>query len=145
MRIIISALFSCLFFNPHVVFSQADRSQQVSFNFLNDSIHLSIYPAMLIEYNKPVGDQSLREFYNNVNNSEYQTVVRSLLLYKKQKKLNDWIYYQLIRKTAQQLSPKAENYERYTLYKWFLLTKSGYDAHLALEKNQLLFYVRSDD
>jgi hypothetical protein len=59
--------------------------------------------------------------------------------------LNDWLYYQLIRRTAQQISPKAANYYRYTLYKWFLLTKSGYNASLAIGKDRLLFYVQSDD
>jgi hypothetical protein len=51
----------------------------------------------------------------------------------------------LIRKTTQQISPKVENYNRYTLYKWFLLSKSGYDATVSYSKNYLLFYVRSSE
>ena len=55
------------------------------------------------------------------------------------------MYYQLIRKTAQTISPKADNYNRYTLYKWYFLTKSGYDAILSIAGNQILFYVRSEE
>src|SRR5690606_21729776 len=68
-----------------------------------------------------------------------------LLDYKKEQLLNDWFYYQLIRETAQQISPKKENYERYTLYKWFLMAKSGYDVHLAISGDKLFFYIWSDE
>ncbi|MEI9809952.1 MAG: hypothetical protein WDO16_19955 [Bacteroidota bacterium] len=55
------------------------------------------------------------------------------------------MYYQLIRKTAQKISPKAENYPRYTLYKWFLLTRSGYNSILTVAGDSVLFYVQSDE
>jgi hypothetical protein len=55
------------------------------------------------------------------------------------------MYYQLIRRAAQQIAPKSENYFRYTLYKWFLLAKSGYDATLGLGNNQLFFYVLNEE
>jgi len=67
------------------------------------------------------------------------------LLFKERNNLNDWLYYQLIRKTAQQISPKADNYYRYTLYKWFLLCKSGYDALIRTGEDKMLFYVRSSE
>src|SRR5690606_18965276 len=40
---------------------------------------------------------------------------------------------------------KAANYVRYTLYKWFLLVKSGFDARLAYRGDQLIFYIQSKD
>jgi hypothetical protein len=46
---------------------------------------------------------------------------------------------------AQYISPKAENYYRYTFYKWWFLIKSGYDAKLTYSGNQLLFYVHSEE
>ena len=55
------------------------------------------------------------------------------------------MYYQLIRKTAQQISPKEKNYPRYTLYKWYFLCRSGFDATLRISGDKILFYVRSDE
>lgn len=144
MRITILILLG-FFIHPQTLFSQANNYKQETVNFLGDTLQLTIDDYMLIDYTEPVSEQSLRSFYNLVNESDFQPVINRLLLYREQHELSDWLYYQLIRKTAETISPKADNYERYTLYKWFLLTKSGYDAHLALEKNQLLFYVRSDD
>ena len=73
--------------------------------------------------------------------SDYHSIIDTLLAYKKRNNLSDWLYYQLIRKAAQQIAPKAENYPRYTLYKWFFLAKSGYDATLGISEHQILFYT----
>ncbi len=81
-----------------------------------------------------------------VNQPSLNVLLDTLLSYKKSHTLPDWLYYQLIRKTANAISPKAENYHRYTLYKWFLLAHSGYDATVRIiSGNRLLFYVQSND
>ncbi len=69
----------------------------------------------------------------------------SLQAYKERNNLSDWLYYQLIRRMAEQIAPKATNYYRYTLYKWFFLAKCGYDATLGIGNNELLFYVYSTE
>ena len=84
-------------------------------------------------------------FHRAINLSSWRPIIDSLLAYKEAHKLNDWLYYQLIRKTAQQLAPKKENYFRYTLYKWFFLTQSGYDARLAIAHDKVIFYVRNEE
>ncbi len=77
--------------------------------------------------------------------TSYESVLMALARYKEKNKPDDWLFYQLVRKVAQHISPKAENYQRYTFYKWFLLTKSGYNALLTYSENKVLFYVRSDE
>lgn len=89
--------------------------------------------------------RSVNEFYQAMDKGNYQPLVDKLVAYKNEQQMNDWIYYQLIRKTAQQISPKSENYNRYTLYKWFLLAKSGYDARLGISDDRLIFYVRNNE
>lgn len=71
--------------------------------------------------------------------------MQALLNYKSSYNPDDWLYYQAVRKLAQYISPKAENYYRYTFYKWWLLVHSGYEARLTYSGNQLLFYVQSDE
>lgn len=122
-----------------------DVVQTLDFNFYGDSIHMELDGWQTIAFTAPASETSVQAFYDALNNGNYVPVINALLAYKAQYKLNDWLYYQLIRKTVQQFSPKADNYERYTLYKWFLLAKSGYDARLAQAKDELLFYVRSDE
>ena len=116
-----------------------------SFEFYNGTFNFELDESSDITFSSPLSSSEIQDFYNKLNQSKYQSVLNALLTYKEKYQLNDWIYYQLIRKTAQQISPKAENYHRYTLYKWFFLSKSGYDARLSIGKNLLIFYVRNDE
>jgi hypothetical protein len=116
-----------------------------SFEFYSGTFNFELDPGSEIDFSGPLSASAIQNFYQKLNNSNYQSILSSLLAYKEKHQLNDWIYYQLIRKTAQQISPKAENYQRYTLYKWFLLSKSGYDARLSIGNNRIIFYVKNDE
>jgi hypothetical protein len=134
--------FTCLF--PKNSAGQ-DTYTRVSFDFFGYPIDLQLDAASIVSYDSPLNEQSIQLFHASIAQGNTGPLVETLLAYKKQYQLDDWLYYQLIRKTAQQLSPKAENYHRYTLYKWFLLTRSGYDATLKTNGEKLLFYVQTDE
>jgi len=121
------------------------KYQGYSFEFYDGTVNLSISSDMLVLTDSIPNEKSVQDFYGSINAAHWQSVVDSLLTYKQTHKLNDWLYYQLIRRTAQQFAPKKENYFRYTLYKWFLLTHSGYDARLAIANKKIIFYVRNDE
>ena len=101
--------------------------------------------ATFVDFTDTLSDQTIQAFYKKVSDSHFEEVVNSLVHYRQQYKLDDWLFYQLIRKTAQSISPKADNYHRYTLYKWFFLCKSGYDAILTTKSDRVIFYVQSDE
>ncbi|MDO9376522.1 MAG: hypothetical protein Q7T76_19005 [Ferruginibacter sp.] len=114
------------------------------FDFYGDSISLMIdVPATLPA--GTVSPESVRSYFDAINGSNYKPLVSKLLQYKEQYKLDDWLYYQLIRRSVEQFSPKLENYERYTVYKWFLLAKSGYGVTLKTGNGKLLFYVQTNE
>lgn len=123
----------------------AQSIPNTSFNFYGDAIELPYTQFSFVDFTRPLSEQSIKAFYEEINAVDFEPVVNALLHYKKQNNPDDWMFYQLIRKTAQTISPKAENYQRYTLYKWFLLTKSGYDAMLCIADDKILFYVQSDE
>jgi hypothetical protein len=122
----------------------AKRSMQIE--YYGDTLTLNIDSFESIKYPAHfVSEQLIKDFYQKARNLHYRPLVNHLLYYKEKNKLDDWFYYQLIRKTAEQLCSKKVNFELYTLYKWFLLSYSGYDAQLAICENKLLFYVRCDE
>jgi len=120
-------------------------AQNFSFEFYDGTFNFELDKSTDISITSEISKKSVTDFYKKMESGNYQPLLAKLLDYKEKQKLNDWIYYQLIRKTAQQISPKAENYQRYTLYKWFLLAKSGYDARLGIGNDRLIFYVRNDE
>ncbi len=126
-------------------FSTNSKAQNHSFEFYGKTFNFELDQSVNIPFNNSLSETSIIAFYNKIEAGKHNLIINSLTEFKTKENLNDWLYYQLIRKTAQQIAPKAANYYRYTLYKWFLLSKSGFDARLALEKDHLLFYVKSDD
>ena len=136
---IVCALISLIFSLQNV------KAQSYSFEFYDGTFNFSLDTSFVIKTAEIASSQSAKDFYSYADKSNYQPVISSLTDYKKRNNLNDWIFYQLIRKTAQQISPKGENYSRYTLYKWFLLAKCGYDAKIAVGNGQIIFYVKNDE
>ena len=120
-------------------------AQNFSFEFYDGTFNFELDKSSNIAIPEELSQQTVTDFYHKMESSNYKPLLDKLVDYKEKHKLNDWIYYQLIRKTAQQISPKADNYHRYTLYKWFLLAKSGYDARLGVGADRLIFYVRNDE
>lgn len=128
-----------------LVLPAQNKTPGIHFDFYGDTIALELDQSFHVSFNDRVSDLAVKAFNDKISVSHYQPVIRALLSYKQELKLDDWLYYQLVRKTAQQVSPKAENYIRYTLYKWFLLTRSGYDALLTVSGDSILFYVQSNE
>ncbi|MFI5129348.1 MAG: hypothetical protein ACHQFX_05125 [Chitinophagales bacterium] len=137
-------LLVALNFAPLFLTAQ-NKTTSVHFDFYGDSVSLQFDDALFINFPEPLSEQAILEFNQKISETDYLPVISTLLSYKKQYNLDDWLYYQLIRKTAQHISPKADNYTRYTLYKWFFLTRSGYDAMLNIHRDKILFYVQCDE
>lgn len=122
-----------------------NATSAIQFDFCGTSIRFDFDPARLQPVPLPLSQQGIESFYTGVNNDYYQPIIQTLLAYKEAHQPDDWLFYQLIRKTAQHISPKANDYLRYTLYKWFLLTRTGYDAMLAISADRILFYISCEE
>lgn len=129
---------------PAVLFAQQSK-QEISFDFYGDTIRFANTNAVQTGFTDSLSIDNINAFYNRMMATDHQAVLAALTTYKQQHAPDDWVYYQLIRKAAQAISPKEGNYNSYTLYKWFLLCRSGYDATLNIVGNKLLFYVQSDE
>lgn len=116
-----------------------------SFNFYGDTIKFSFASDLITHYNGAPDESAIRSFYSSANQSDYHSIFAALASYREKRKPDDWLYYQLIRKTVESISPKATNYYQYTLYKWFFLVKTGYNSVLSISDSAMLFYIQSDE
>lgn len=114
------------------------------FDFYGDSIRFESAPGAQAGFTGPLSPESVDAFFGRIGEATNQPVVDAITAYKDSQHPDDWVYYQLIRRTAGAICPKARNYYGYTLYKCYLLGKSGYDVALRIVGNKLLLYVRSD-
>ena len=142
--------FTILYFSILFITTDVNAQQQI-----DDAKSIShvVYFGDTIKFARPttvytpadIDADKIRAFYNTVSKEDYTDITKTLLKYRTENQLDDWLFYQLIRRVAQIISPKSNNYNNYTLYKWYLLVKCGYDAKLAFVNNKLLFYVQSND
>ncbi|MBK6828634.1 MAG: hypothetical protein IPG86_18055 [Chitinophagaceae bacterium] len=126
---------------------QAPRAQEpkLDFDFFGEKIQLPALSVIGTAENNLISPGAITDFVNHLNLQDHGALIKSLLELKEKYQLDNWLYYQLIRKTAGTISPKSANYARYTLYKWFLLTRSGFDATIKISDEKILFYIRTDD
>jgi hypothetical protein len=117
----------------------------IRFDFCDVPVEFKFDKSQFIDFTSALSDESIKSFYENLSTTNYQPVINAIVSYKEKHKLDDWLFYQLVRRTAEHISPKAENYNRYTLYKWFLLARSGYNTTISISGDKILFYVQSDD
>ncbi len=125
----------------------AGSGQPLGFDFFGNKVELTVDASFRVPFGNDLSPAALESFASSLTHSDHAALLKGLEQTRHRLHLDDWLYYQLIRQTAQQVSPKAENYYRYTLYKWFLLSQSGYSATLKVnkERSKLLFYVQTKD
>lgn len=121
------------------------ETDPLRFDFYGDTVELEVDRSFRQEFKDSLSLEAIDDFYRKLDAGKYKSLVEKMLAYKKEYMLDDWLYYQLIRRTAQSISPKEKNYTAYTMYKWFLLCQSGYNATLQTGNGKILFYVQSDE
>jgi len=122
----------------------AGQQTQKKVDFFGETLVLpTSYQAPAFE--KPLSQLAVEEFYNRLDTAALQPFLSALLQYKEEHSPDDWLFYQLVRRVAESISPKADDYYRYTFYKWWFLLHSGYDARLTVSDTFLLFYVQSNE
>lgn len=140
----VKILFACLLLlSTAHLYAQSNR--RICFAFYDGIFNADADTLVTAANASGFSVENIKNFYSNAEAGNYNPLLRALLSYKREHQLDDWLYYQLVRKTAQQLCPKAKNYNNYTLYKWFLMVKSGYDARLALAGKKIIFFVYNDE
>ena len=114
------------------------------FDFYGEQVRFAFRPDARLTFSDSLSPESIDDFFGRIAETGQQPVVDAITAYRQSEQPDDWVYYQLIRKTAGAICPKAANYNLYTLYKGYLLGKSGYDVSLNIVGDKLLLYVRSD-
>jgi len=133
-----------IFFNFSAATGQGLK-RIVLVDYFGQILPLPVPVTLAAEISSNLSEQMLDHSLSALNAIDYQPLIDSLLAYRDKNKLNDWLYYQLIRRVAGALCAKEQNYGQYTLYKWYFMTKSGYDARLALAHQKIIFYIFNDE
>lgn len=123
-----------------------DGLKRIAFDFYGDSVQYMVNEGMYIGFDDhDLTSGHITRFLDKMESADFKEIFKALDNYRQSEQPDDWMYYQLIRRIAETLSPKAKNYWQYTLYKFFLMYRSGYDPILAINSSKIVFFVQSDD
>jgi hypothetical protein len=82
-----------------------------------------------------VNEASISAYFEELSNANYNTLLNQFYNNKDLMNLNDWGYYMMVRKAADQITGNDQNSAR--LLTWFLLIRSGYMAKAAFLDNEV--------
>lgn len=95
-------------------------------------------------FSSKLDEEAIVHFYEQLENTDYEPMIASIVRYQSNLRLNDWLVYELTQKIIDKIYIKNSKKEK-VLANWFLLSKLGYDTRLAFLKNEAFIYVRSPD
>jgi len=115
------------------------------FDFDGDSLQFSLKMPIRIEIPLSYDKESIIAVREKLNKAGANEIAQNIKEISEKRELCDWFTYQLIRQAANSMIPKSTDYLGYTTAKWYMMNQLGLNAVLALSKNGVLLYIRSDD
>src|SRR5688572_6020364 len=93
---------------PVPSFSETPAGQLIRFDFCGQPVELNLDSTMIQNLGDERDLSSVRAFCISLQLSEHRAFASQLVSYREKYKMDDWLFYQLVRRTAQLISPKAE-------------------------------------
>jgi hypothetical protein len=118
--------------------ASARAQQELSVAFYDEHIRVA-YDSALSKLAAADGrEPTLVRHFAALSQAPYSSLLRSLQQARRALQLNDWLYYQLMRKSLQQIYPQPLDLE---LAVWFFLSQSGFDTRLAYVEEEVFVFV----
>lgn len=116
----------------------------VQVHFYSEDLSVQYNKNILIELPRAPQEKDMVQFFKSLEQTDYKLLLNDLLDKKKQLLLNDWLFYDLMKRSVT-LILGSDNSTRTELTCWFLLSKAGFDTRLTYLRNQQFVYVFTED
>ncbi len=128
-----------ILFISSIAISQSNAATKaLTVDFFSLSIKLKYDDSILAKNKHCTSTPCLKRFYRKLDEANFQVLLDDLKEQKDILQLNDWLFYQLVRKTVGQLYPQ-ESDMFHTTSTWFFMTKAGYNTRLLTSKSKYTF------
>ena len=111
----------------------AEDIQSLSFDYYNEAVLIEYDRSMLDVAAPDMSERGITRCYQALERTNYQPLLNVLLYEKSRLQLNDWLYYDLMRRSVQRAMPTAGRLQQ-QITCWLLLSESGYDARMTYDK-----------
>lgn len=121
------------------------HSKFVSFDFFENEIQLTYSPHLFDGLYEPLNDEKLFDFYHKMDSWSYESTLAELWNVRERYRLNDWLYFLLIRDLAAKIYPGKEHELQQTLFCWVFLARTGYKVQLNYHREGVFLSVYTLD
>ncbi len=131
-------------------FANDTKETELHLNFYGELIRFHIQPTIAFLPKVCAKDKCLSEYFTEMDSrGAYHQLLEQFKQIKKEKNLNDWMYFCLIRQVVEKMYEPVETERReilHTMVTSFYLSKSGYETRVTNALLKALFlYVHSTE
>lgn len=109
--------------------------------FYGDVITLEADEDLFREPENSLDEASISRYWSKLSETDYNGLIDQLTEFHTLMNLNDWGYFQLLSKTADALY--RDSSAGATLFQWFMMLQSGYDARVAFNSQSVTLLLPS--
>ena len=113
----------------------------VSVAFFDATLVIRCDEAMKIPVPGQIGKESISAFWAAMSNSSYEDLLAQAKFQRERMKLNDWGYCVLLQRIGEVVN--GNNPNAGTLFAWFMLSKTGYEARVGYADNKVFLMIPS--
>ncbi len=118
----------------------AEVNREASLSFFGTTTAVPYGSALLPNLNGAPGTSSIQEFWKTMASGPHGPTLEAVQGHREDLGLSDWGYYRYLQNLSAQLYGEAAANEQ-TLWTWFMLMKSGYDARVGYRQDQVILLL----
>jgi len=118
--------------------------QAITLDFYSERVSVAYNTDIVLPFHGTINEQNLVNYYQQIKRRDDHTLLRDLDQHRRAYELNDWLFYELLRATVDEILEGGTAIER-ELTTWFLLAQLGFDARLTFYENGVFLYVYTED
>jgi len=111
------------------------------FDFYGYTVVFDCDKALEEKFKGDVSEVSISDYFTLMSKANYNHLIEQMVDYRNSMNLNDWAYYLLIRRVAENITGQDEKTSE--LLTWFILLRSGYRVKIAFFENELYLLIPS--
>jgi len=116
------------------------EGEPLTFTFFDVLLKVNCDPALKkARLENPINESRVSSFWADLSRSNYEDLIAQVKALKERMQLNDWGYCLLLDKMGQEIYPASKGQS--LLFVWFMLAKSGYDAKVGYNEDEVYLLI----
>lgn len=120
--------------------SKQDNSK-LTLQFYGQSLIFYYDSNLKVHLQRPFNEHSISKIWSQLSKANYEYLLKQIEAQRQPLNLNDWSFSLLINSVSQMIHATSKNDQ--AVFTWFLMTKAGYQARIAYDKNYVYLLLPS--